>query len=442
MKNTPINYEVVKRKIRESGIKDLGKATIREIVAIVNNIIAETGDRYIRMEMGVPGLKPPEIATQAEIAALKKGVARDYPMLDGITELKEECSKFIKNFMDIDIKPEGCIATTGSMQAAYATFLVAGKCYKNKDTALFIDPGFPVQKQQFHVLGQKFESFDVYNYRGDKLKNKIESYLKKGNINSIIYSNPNNPTWVCLNEEELKIIGDLANKYDVLIIEDLAYFGMDFRQDISKPGEPPYQPTVAKYTDNYVLLISSSKVFSYAGQRMAVLCISNKLYNRKFPELKQQFDAEEFGYVIIQRVLYALSSGASHSSQYALSAMFKACNQGKYNFVKGVKEYGERAKIMKKLFVDNGFKIVYDTDIDKPIADGFYFTISYPGLTSKKLIEELLYYGISAISLINCGSKNQEGLRACVSQTSRDQFPVLEYRLKRFKQDHPIIKKV
>jgi hypothetical protein len=53
-----------------------------------------------------------------------------------------------------------------------------------------------------------------------------------------------------------------------VVIEDLAYFGMDFRKDISKPGVPPYQPTIAKYTDNYILLISTSKVFSYAGQRI------------------------------------------------------------------------------------------------------------------------------------------------------------------------------
>lgn len=81
--------------------------------------------------------------------------------------------------MDIDIKPEGCIPTTGAMQGGYAAFLVAGKCNEEKDTALFIDPGFPVQKQQFKVLNYKFDSFDVYNYRGAKLKDKLESFLKK-----------------------------------------------------------------------------------------------------------------------------------------------------------------------------------------------------------------------------------------------------------------------
>ena len=435
MRNTPINSDVVKNKIIESGLKNMGKATIREIVALVNKIQAETGDKYIRMEMGVPGLKPSQIGVEAEIEALRRGVAADYPMLDGVTELKQEASKFVKNFMDIDISPEGCVPTVGSMQGGYAVFMVANKCNKERDTALFIDPGFPVQKQQFKVLGQKYTSFDIYNFRGEKLKDKLESFLKQGNIHSIIYSNPNNPTWVCLTEQELKIIGELANKYDVLIVEDLAYFAMDFRTDMSVPGKPPYQPTVAKYTDNYVLLISSSKVFSYAGQRMAMLCMSDKIYHRKYPELQSVYGADEFGYVIVLRVLYSLTSGASHSAQYALAAMFKAANEGKFNFIEDVKEYGERAKIMKKMFLDNGFNIVYDTDIDKPVGDGFYFTIEYPGMTSGELLEELLYYGISAITLDNCGSDKQ-GLRACVSQTQRSQFSDLEYRLKKFHEDH------
>jgi hypothetical protein len=117
--------------------------------------------------------------------------------------------------------------------------------------------------------------------------------------------------------------------------------------------------------------------------------------------------------------------------------MLKAANDGIYNFVNDVREYGEKAKVMKKLFTDNGFKIVYDRDEGEPLADGFYFTISYPGLTGEELIEEMLYYGISAISLLITGSERSEGLRACVSQVQRSQFSDLEYRLKKFHEDHP-----
>ena len=91
---------------------------------------------------------------------------------------------------------------------------------------------------------------------------------------------------------------------------------------------------------------------------------------------------------------------------------------------------------MKKLFIDNGFKIVYDKDLDEPIADGFYFTFSYPGFNGEELLKELLYYGISAISLAITGSEKLEGMRACVSLVNRNQFGDLGNRLKRFNQDH------
>jgi aspartate/methionine/tyrosine aminotransferase len=322
------------------------------------------------------------------------------------------------------------------MQGAYASFLMCSNIDAVKDTALFIDPGFPVQKQQFLVLGHKFASFDVYNYRGEALREKLESYLSQGNINSIIYSNPNNPSWICFTEDELKIIGEMANKYDTIVIEDLAYFGMDFRRDLYHPGQAPYQASVANYTDNFILLISGSKAFSYAGQRIAVVAISDKIYNRSYPNLKTRFGWEKFGYTFVLRIIYALSSGAGHSSQYALAAMLKSANDGTFNFIEEVKEYGKRAHLMKKMFADAGFKIVYDKDLDEEIADGFYFTISFPGLTGGELVKELLYYGISAISLDNTGSQRKEGLRACVSQLSDERMPILQERLQMFKINH------
>ncbi len=431
MEQPLISKEIVAQEIANLRIADAGRATIREIVALVNAVESRTGFKYIRMEMGVPGLPPSAIGMQAEIEALQRGVASIYPMVDGVKELKQEASRFVKTFMDIEVSPRGCVPTVGVMQASYTAFMAAGNADSWKDTILFIDPGFPVQKQQLMVMGMKFATFDVFNFRGEKLRSKLEEFLSKGNICAVVYSNPNNPTWICFTEEELQIIGELTNKYDVVAMEDLAYFGMDFRKDLYSPGKPPYQPTVAKYTDNYILLISSSKIFSYAGQRCAVMCISDKLFDREYPNLPERLQCTTFGNAVVMRILYALTSGVSHSAQYALAAMFKAASDGKFNFIEEVKEYGEKAAIMKKLFIDNGFYIVYDQDLGEPLADGFYFTIGYPGMTGPELVKNLIYFGISAIALSNTGSE-REGIRACVSHVQRSQFGDLEQRLRLF----------
>jgi aspartate/methionine/tyrosine aminotransferase len=386
----------------------------------------------------VPGLDPTFVGTEAEMIALRKGVASKYPNIEGIPSLKEESARFIKLFMDVDVEPGHCIPTVGSMMGGMAAFMVVNRSDRHRTGTLFLDPGFPVQKQQCLVLGHTYGSFDLYDFRGDKLKAKIEEEVQKGHYSSILYSNPNNPSWICLNEHELQIIGEISKTYDVTVIEDLAYFGMDFRKDLSTPGVPPFQPTVAKYTDNYLLLVSSSKAFSYAGQRIGMMIIAPELFNRRYPDLKRYYTSDKFGHAMIYGALYSLSAGASHTAQYALAAIFKAVNDGSYNYINEVREYGEKAIIMKALFKKYGFQIVYDRDLDEPIADGFYFTLSYPGFEGPQLVEKLLYYGISAISLGITGSTRTEGLRACVSQVRRDQFGILEERLKCFHENHPI----
>jgi len=437
MNNIPITSDLIKKLTINLGMTSPGKASIREIVQLVNRIEDQTGIKFIRMEMGVPGLPAPSIGIEAEISALRDGVAALYPNITGIAPLKEEAARFIKLFLNVNIDPRGCIPTVGSMMGGMIAFLVANRNDRTKEGTLFIDPGFPVHRQQVKMLGHDYYSFDVYDFRGKKLRDKLESYFKTGKISSLLYSNPNNPTWICLNEEELSIIGELCRKYDVIVIEDLAYFGMDFRKDYSTPGAPPFQPTVAHYTDDYVLLVSSSKIFSYAGQRIGLMVISDHLFDRSYPDLLRYYSSDKFGHSAIFGALYGLSAGVTHSAQYGFTALLKAVNEGIYKYRNDVIEYGQKAAIMKEMFLNNGFRIVYDRDLDDPLADGFYFTISYPGMSGPELLEELLYYGISTISLDISGSERHEGLRACVSMVPREQFNDLELRLKKFTADHP-----
>ena len=436
MKPTPIKREIVDQLVDSLGIKDFAKATIREVKQVAAKAEQQSGVEFIKMEMGIPGLPAAQVGVDAQVKALQGGIAHSYPDIQGAPALKQEASRFVKAFIGLDVSPECCVPVTGSMQGTFASFLTCSQADHRRDTVLFIDPGFPVQKMQLQVMGVKYETFDVYDYRGDKLGAKIESYLKQGNICAIVYSNPNNPAWICLNEQELETIGRLATQYDTIVMEDLAYFAMDFRQNLSVPFEPPYQPTVGRYTDNYMLLISGSKAFSYAGERIGVVCISNKLFHHHFDDLARRYEGLPFGLVFSTRMLYALSSGTSHSAQFAMAAMLKAASDGAYDFRKEVSVYGERAHKLKEIFLRHGFHIVYDKDLDQPVADGFYFTIGYQGMTSGELARELMYYGVSAICLITTGS-HQEGLRVCTSFIEDHQYAQLDERMQVFAENNP-----
>ena len=436
MRPTPVKKEIVWKALEDLNVDVFDKATIREIKAVAAYAERESGVEFIKMEMGVPGLPPSEVGVKAEIEALKAGVASLYPDIDGIERLKDAASNFVKAFIGLNVPAAGCIPVTGSMQGTFASFLTCAQSFILKDTILFIDPGFPVQKQQLQVMGIKYESFDVYKFRGEKLAEKLEEHLRSERIAAIIYSNPNNPSWVCLTEQELATIGILARQYDVIVIEDLAYFGMDFRKDLSQPYQAPYQSSIGRYTDDYILLISGSKAFSYAGQRIGVACISDHLYHRKFPELGKRYVIDSFGPVFSQRILYALSSGTSHSAQHALAAMFEAACKGQYRFLDEVKVYGERAHRMKEIFCRHGFHLVYPDDLGSPLADGFYFTVGYSNMMGVRLARELLYYGVSALPLDSTGSARQ-GVRVCTSFIKEHQYALLDERMAIFEENFP-----
>ncbi|HCO68314.1 MAG TPA: hypothetical protein DIT04_11245 [Dysgonomonas sp.] len=246
MQHRVFSQELIDSVVDELNITKLENATIGEVVLLASRLVELTGIPFIRMDQGVPGLKPNRIGIEAEKQALETGIPAIYPAAEGVPVLKEEASRFVKAFLDVEVSPVSCIPVTGSVAGSFGSFIACSQCDPAKDTVLFIDPGFPIQKSQLLVLGVKHEQFDIYEFRGDKFREKVKSYLEKGNICTIVYSNPNNPAWFCLTEEELKILGGLAARYDVIIMEDLAYFGMDFRTDFSRPFEPPYVPSGAK----------------------------------------------------------------------------------------------------------------------------------------------------------------------------------------------------
>ena len=430
------NEELVEEARVKNNVADLSNATIGEVLLVAQYLEQKTGIPFIRMDQGSPGLPANKYGIEAEKAALDRGVGSQYPAAAGIKELKDAAHEFIKAFIDVEVSARACVPTTGSVAGSFGSFIGCTQRIPGKNKVLFIDPGFPIQKSQLRILGIQWKEFDIYTHRGEKLREKLEAELNDGTIAAIVYSNPNNPAWICLEESELKIIGELATKYDAVVMEDLAYFCMDYRRDLSHPYQAPFVPTVARYTDNYILMLSSSKIFSYAGQRMALVCISDALFDRHYPALAERYhDSGVFGPTLIASILYMITSGCTASTQYGYAEMLRLSCEGKINFVEDTREYEHRANKMKKIFTDNGFHVVYDHDVTLPVGDGFFFTIGYKNMTGGELLKELLYYGVSCISLSTTGSE-QQGIRGCTSRMRDELYPVLQERMKAFNEDH------
>ena len=315
----PVSTDFLNAEMSAMNITDISSATIRQILALANRLEARLGDPFVHLEMGNPGLPASQIGIEAEHAALLQGIANQYPNISGIKPLKENASDFLKAFLDIDIPGRCIVPTVGSMQATFTLFLLLAQRIPGKDTILFLDPGFPAQHHQAKLLGIKQESVDIYDCRGEALEARLEPLLAKGNITAIVYSNPNNPAWFNLTDTEYKVLARLAEKHDVVIVEDHAYLGMDFRVRYGVPYTEPFVPTVAKYTSRCLLLVSASKIFSYAGQRIAVVCMPPELYDRCYDYLERFYEMPAFGDAYIFGVLYCASSGVAHSAQYGFA---------------------------------------------------------------------------------------------------------------------------
>lgn len=431
--NTLIDRALIEGALHQMEVGSVEDLSIRQLVSLVKKCEQASGEEFIHFEIGVPGLPASKVGVEAQKRALSEGVASVYPSLEGEPELKEAASKFIKAVIGADIAPAHCIPTVGSMQGTFASLMAVSALDKRKDTILYIDPGFPVQKTQADVLGIRREAFDLYNFRAEKLAPKLEEYLSTGRIAAILYSNPNNPSWMCLTENELRTIGELANKYEAVVIEDLAYLTMDFRKGVNPATGLPTQVSVTPWAKDYILLMSASKIFSYAGERIAVAAISDHLFARKSEDLRERFGLPSFGNVLVHRLIYTLSSGVSHSAQMALAEMLRRATEGSYNYREEVREYALRTDRIRKILARHGFHLVYDKDVDEPIGSGFFFTIGYKNMKGGELLEKLLQCGVSGIVLASTGS-DYEGIRACSSAIKPHHYDLLDERLAMFEK--------
>ena len=433
--NIPLEKQQLDIIFNETGFNSKN-LSIRETNRLSTIINQKHNIEFVRMEMGIPNIPTSDIAKTAEKEAIDKGLQGFYPPFDGIPELKEAGREFVKAFLDLDVENKHIIPTCGSLQAGYISQALAGNMIKGKRTILYLDPTFPVTRYQAKFLGLEAVGIDLYNYRGNQLIDEIKNHVKGGEIGGILWSSPNNPSWSCLNDFELKEIAKICDSNEILAIEDLAYIGMDFREDYSVPFSKPFIPTVGKYGKYWITLISASKAFSFPGPRCAIAIISPKINEKKFSNLKEFCDREQFGHAFSLGGLYVTTSGTSHTAQYGLAKMLEAATNGDFNFIEITSEYGKRAEKVKEIFLRYGFEQVYKKDMDEPVGNGFYLTMSYPGYDGNDLMLELLRYGISTITLKSTGSVRHEGLRVCISFIGQEEMPLLEKKLLKFMEDH------
>lgn len=246
-------------------MKDLKPSDIR----IVGKLIAENpGTISFAGGLPDPALFPSEAIAKAtnKILTEKPGVALQYGFTLGRTSLREKIAGLMER-EGVKTTVNNIIITTGSQQGLTLS------------TMVFLNPGDVVITENPSYLGA-LAAFDPYetNYvgvNGDKdgmFMDELEEKIKYTPNAKMIYVIPNfqNPTGRTWSLEKRKQLVDIANKYDLVIMEDNAYGEVRF--------EGERIPSIKSLdTEGRVIHLGSfSKVLS-PGLRVGWACMDEKL---------------------------------------------------------------------------------------------------------------------------------------------------------------------
>lgn len=238
---------------------------IRKFVPLLEKI-KKKGIEVFELHIGQPDLPTPTQILR-KIRTFKEKILAYAPSL-GISELRTAWQKYYKNFK-INFDTSEIVVTTGGSEAILFAF--AAICDPGEEIIVF-EPFYTNYNGIASMTGIKLVPVRTFIETGFHLptKNEIEKKITK-KTRGILICNPNNPTGTVYKKEELKMIIDLSQKYNLFILSDETY--REFVYD----GENHYSiMSFPEVHQRAILLDSVSKRFSACGARIGCLASKNK----------------------------------------------------------------------------------------------------------------------------------------------------------------------
>lgn len=232
------------------------------------------------------GLPAPELFPVKEMKAAVDKVfeehgqeAMQYGAAKGVTALREVIQQHVKEKENVDSELDNVLVTTGSEQALD----LVGKAFVDPgDTVLVEQPTYLCALDVFRSYGANFASVEM-DEDGMKM-DALEEALKANPNTKLIYTVPNfqNPTGRTMTEERRKQLAELAEKYDVYVLEDNPYGEIRFA------GQ--HVPAVKSFDKSgHVLYMSTFSKTLAPGFRLGWL-VADKAVVNKLTVLKQSAD--------------------------------------------------------------------------------------------------------------------------------------------------------
>lgn len=262
---------------------------IRELLKVTQNpeIISFGGGFPATESFPVEALRAASIKVLDEYAFK----ALQYGPTEGYVPLREEIVKRMKG-IEVDCSVEDVLVTSGSQQGL-------DFCAK-----VFINPGDVIVCESPTYLGA-INAFKAYepkfiecNTDADgMITEDLEKILKENDVKFIYvipdFQNPSGNTWTL---ERRKGLIELANKYDVVVVEDNPYGDLRFE------GEPVASVKSLDTEDRVIFLGTFSKILC-PGFRLGWTVAGKEILN-KFNMVKQGADLQSSTFAQIQTAIF------------------------------------------------------------------------------------------------------------------------------------------
>lgn len=225
----------------------------------------------VNLSQGFPDFDPPKEITDrlAQIAGVGP---HQYALTWGAENFRQALAKKQEHFSGMKIDPEReVVVTCGSTEAMMASMLsitnpgdkvvIFSPFYENYGADTILSGAVPI----YVPLKPPTFQFDP---------EELEMAFKQG-VKALILCNPSNPCGKVFNLEELKIIADLAIKYDIYVITDEVY-----EHIIYEPNKHTYLATLPGMRERTVICSSLSKTYSITGWRLGYVIAAPEIIDR------------------------------------------------------------------------------------------------------------------------------------------------------------------
>ncbi|MGO4888075.1 pyridoxal phosphate-dependent aminotransferase [Anaerobacillus sp. MEB173] len=181
--------------------------------------LKEAGHDVIGLGAGEPDFNTPQYIIDAAMKATEAGNTK-YTPAGGLQPLKESIIKKFQNDQNITYKASEIIVCSGAKHALYTLFqalldegdevIIPTPYWVSYPEQVKLAEGTPV-----YVEGKESNDFKI---TPEQLEATITAKTK-----AFILNSPSNPTGSLYTKEELKALGDVCLKHDILIVSDEIY---------------------------------------------------------------------------------------------------------------------------------------------------------------------------------------------------------------------------